>query len=164
MVGSHFARPGRWSQLPRGRNHPEMDPYRGSEDGTARGAPKHVPEPEPFRGVAVREFWNDWVMAERLPVVGDRPGDYLKEPDFMDPACVAVWEELVDELERRDMSPVEAERTWLGISDVLVLARLQLGLVGGGGAAPITVRRAAALADRAKRHSLAAGGARELAL
>jgi hypothetical protein len=90
--------------------------------------------------------------------------DYLKDPDFTDPACVAAWEELVDELERSDMSPVEAERTWQEISGILVLARLQLGLVGGRGAAPITVRRAAALADRAERRSLAAWGARELTL
>jgi hypothetical protein len=104
------------------------------------------------------------VVAQRLFVLDDRPGDYLKEPDLMDPACVAAWEELVDELERSEMSPVEAEHRWLETAAVLVLARLQLGLIGGRGAAPITLRRAAALADRAERHSLAAWGARELAL
>jgi len=89
--------------------------------------------------------------------------DHLKDPDFTDPACAAAWEELVDELERTDMPPAEAERAWLSVSTTLVLARLQLGLAGERGAAPITLRRAAALADRAERHSLVAWARRELA-
>ena len=52
----------------------------------------------------------------------------------------------------------EANRTWLSVSSTLVLARLQIGLVSERGAAPITIRRAAALADRAERRSLTAWG------
>lgn len=89
--------------------------------------------------------------------------DYLKDPDFTDPACVAVWEEWIDELERAEMTLEEANRTWLSVSSTLVLARLQLGLVSERGAAPITIQRAAALADRAERRSLSAWGRLELA-
>ena len=89
--------------------------------------------------------------------------DHLKDPDFTDPACVDAWEELVNELEQAEMPPEEAERTWRAVSTTLVLARLQLGLVSGRGGVPITIQRAAALADRAERHSLSAWGRAELA-
>jgi hypothetical protein len=89
--------------------------------------------------------------------------DHLNDPDFTEPACVAAWEELVDELERSDLSLAEAERKWSEISTTLILARLQLGLSSGRGAALITLRRAAALADRAERHALSAWGRLELA-
>ena len=90
--------------------------------------------------------------------------DYLKDPDFTDPACVDAWEELVDELERADMTPEEAERKWLSVSTTLVLARVQLGLASERRAAPITIQRAKVLADRAENHSTAAWAAQELAL
>jgi len=89
--------------------------------------------------------------------------DYLQDPDFADPACVAAWEELLDELDHAEMAPAEAERTWLSVSMTLVLARVQLGLASQRGAAPITIRRAAALADRAEWRSLRALAAREAA-
>ena len=89
--------------------------------------------------------------------------DHLNDPDFTDPACVAAWEEMVNELKQAEMPPQEAKRTWLAVSTTLVLARLQLGLVSGRGGVPITIQRAAALADRAERRSLSAWGRVELA-
>jgi len=89
--------------------------------------------------------------------------DHFNDPDFTDPACVDAWEELVDELERAELTLEESERTWQSLSATLVLARLQLGLVSDRGAAPLTIRRAAALADRAERHSLSAWGRLETA-
>ena len=82
------------------------------------------------------------------------PGDDFHDPDFCDPACVAAWEQLVERTERRDMSLFDAERTWREIWTTLTLARLHLDLAKGRGAVPITVQRAAALADRAERHAL----------
>lgn len=98
-------------------------------------------------------------MANRHAVLAG----HLTAPDFLDPACVAAWEQLIDELERTDMQAVEAERTWLQIAAVLLLARLQLGLVSAR-VAPLTLRRVAALADRAERLSFAAWGHAAMAL
>ena len=89
--------------------------------------------------------------------------DHLKDPDLTDPMCVDVWEEFVDELEQAEMTPEQAKRTWQSVSATLVLAWLQVGLVSGRGAVPITIQRAAALADRAERHSLTAWGRLEVA-
>ena len=134
-------------------------------DGDVRGSVTPEQQAGPFGAEAglatvrnaVRGGWDDGVMAQHAA------SDYLKDPDFTDPACVAAWEEWIDELKRAEMGLEEANRTWLSVSSTLVLARLQLGLVSERGAAPITIRRAAALADRAERRSLTAWGRLELA-